>query len=259
VTAAYTPDQLAQVPKGVKVTPVYGDARRQVDRNITIEDLSTNCVDMLPQTKVFSDTNGKGPGARTKGELVLAEVKYEVTGFDEDGLPNSYTAHTVYRGEESYSVLMYYAATRTYTDTVEGEGDGAAASYTVVATYEGEEPTGEHAGGSGGGASTDGSDSGASAGGSGNGASAGGSGADGSGGSGSGDGASGDSDAVADPSAAGVLSEVFGSFGDLITSRLAALIGSMSPIGVFALVTIAIGALTLLTLGIYIKRRIRTG
>ena len=137
VSRSYTPDQLSQAPGNVKVKPVYGYGRRQVDRKETITGLSNNDVDNLPLRKTYTDTNGRGPGATLNGELVLAEVKYEVTHRDEHGIPDSYTAHVVYRGEESHEPLMHYTATATYTDTKTVEG---VPYYTVVATYEGDAP-----------------------------------------------------------------------------------------------------------------------
>ena len=137
VSKTYTPEQLSQAPGNVKVTPVYGYGRRQVDRKETITGLSSNDVDMLSARKIYTDTNGRGPGAKEDGELVLAEVKYEVEHRDEHGIPDRYTAHVVYRGEESFEPLMHYTAVATYTgtETIIGEP-----SYTVVATYEGDAP-----------------------------------------------------------------------------------------------------------------------
>lgn len=134
VSGSYTPEQLSQAPKDVKLRPVYGTATRQVDRKETIKGLSDNDVDKLPKHKTYKNTNGRGPGLKVEGDLALAEVRYEVTGHDPDGLPNKYTARVVYRGEETYSVLQYYEAETTYTRTVTEDG---ATTYTVVATYEG--------------------------------------------------------------------------------------------------------------------------
>jgi len=142
VSKSYTPDQLSQAPKNVKLTSVYGDGSRQVDRKETIRNLPNNDVEKLPKKMGYADTNGRGPGAKADGDLVLAEVKYEVTSRDKDGLPNKYTAHVVYRGEETYSVLLYYMATATYTETRTGDG---AKTYTVVATYEDDAPADETA------------------------------------------------------------------------------------------------------------------
>ena len=137
VSKSYTADQLAQVPGNVKVSPVYGYGRRQVDRKETITGLSNNDVDSLPLRKAYTDTNGRGPGANTDGELVLAEVKFEVTHRDKHGIPDMYSAHVVYRGEENHTPLMHYTATATYTNTKTEEG---VPYYTVVATYEGDAP-----------------------------------------------------------------------------------------------------------------------
>ena len=133
VSRTYTPDQLSQVPPNVQLTPVYGEGRRQVDRNEKISGLSNNDVDKLPQRKTYSDTNGRGPGAGADGELVLAEVKYETAGVDEYGIPKKYTAHLVYRGEETYSQLLYYTAVVTYTGVAGADGAAGPAESTGVA------------------------------------------------------------------------------------------------------------------------------
>jgi len=137
VSSSYTPEQLSQAPKNVTLTPVYGTGKRQVDREETIKNLPDNDVDRLALKKAYTDTDGHGPGTEAKGELVLAEVRFEPAGWDEDGLPNNYTAYVFYRGEETYTKLLYYEAVTTYTDTVTEDGD---ATYTVVATYEGDAP-----------------------------------------------------------------------------------------------------------------------
>jgi len=137
VSSSYTPDQLAQAPKNVKLTPVYGTGVRQVDRREALTGLPNNDVESIPTRHTYIDTDGMGPGSSQSGELVLAEVKYELVGRDTDGIPNNYTAHVVYRGEETYTALMYYTATATYTTTTTEEG---VATYTVVAVYEGEAP-----------------------------------------------------------------------------------------------------------------------
>ena len=133
----YTQDQLSQAPKNVKTTPIYGIGKRQVDRKETIKNLPDNDVDRLPHRKIFRDTNGRGPGAKTAGELALAEVRYEPVGRDEHGVPNEYNAYVVYRGEETYTALLYYEGVTTYTETA---GEDGITTYTVVATYESDAP-----------------------------------------------------------------------------------------------------------------------
>jgi len=117
----YTPEEAAQAPPGIKLTPIYGAGKRQVDRAETIKNLPDNDVDRLPRVKAYSDTTGRGPGAGARGELVLAEVRYEPKGWDEDGIPNNYTAYVVYRGEETYLQLTHYEAVTARASTVTGE------------------------------------------------------------------------------------------------------------------------------------------
>jgi len=218
LSAAYTPGQLSRAPKNVKLTPVYGTGKRQVDRLEAVKELPDNDVDRLAQRKVYKDTNGRGPDARASGELVLAEVKYEVTGRDADGIPSEYTAHVIYRGEETYRKLLFYEGVTTYT-TADAEADAKAgegvSTYTVVATYEREE------------AENDGLDGQAAAG-------VGGSGAEGGGSAGEASG--------------GGISALF---------SLPFSLSGISPVGAAAIATLAAAALTLLILGLYNRRRLR--
>ena len=220
VSASYTPEQLSQAPKNTKLKPVYGTGKRQVDRRETVDGLPDNDVERLAQTKVYKDTNGRGPGARRAGELVLAEVKYEPVGRDEYGIPNDYKAHVVYRGEERYRALLSYNAVTTYTDTA-AEDDGVT-TYTVVATYEGDAP------------GSDGYDEPAVA---------------GTGGDDSG-GADAIGSGITDTHSAVAALKAF-------LFRLPFSLGALSPFGAAAIATIAAAALTLVFLGVYNKRRLR--
>ena len=126
--------------EGESPTPVYGTGKRQVDRVEIIENLPDNDVERLPRLMAYSDTKGRGPGAGADGELVIAEVRYIPTGWDEDGIPNNYTACVYYRGEEAYSAVLYYEAVATHTGTRTGDGEPAD---TVVVIDEGEPPADE--------------------------------------------------------------------------------------------------------------------
>ena len=221
VSRTYTPSELSQAPANVKLTPVYGEGTRQVDREEIIENLSNNDVDKLPQRKVYNDTNGKGPDTDADGDLALAEVKYEITGRDGDGLPNRYTAYVVYRGEETYTQLLYYTAVTTYTDTVTENGSK---TYTVVATYEGYAPADDpdiDTAGTAGDGFTDG------------------------------DGSSYDGDAGVTVS--NVQNKPISGSG----FQLPFSIDTLSPVGAAALATVAAAALTLLILSVYNRRKIR--
>ncbi|MDR3363809.1 MAG: hypothetical protein LBS91_02490 [Clostridiales Family XIII bacterium] len=136
VSGSYTEEQLSQLPPNARLTPVYGHGSRQVDRAETIENLPNNDVDSLPLYKIYTDTDGYGPGGSVSGDLMLAEAKYELVSRDGDGVPDNYTARLIYRGEETYSVILYYDAEATYTSTATAEGEST--TYTVVATYEGD-------------------------------------------------------------------------------------------------------------------------
>ncbi|MCL2111090.1 MAG: hypothetical protein FWH32_02325 [Clostridiales bacterium] len=266
VPAVYTPDQLSQVPPGVSLTPVYGEGKRQVDRSEVIRGLKNNDVDSLPQRKTYSDTTGQGPGARVSGSLTLAEVKYEVVSYDEDGLPNNYTARVVYRGEETYSILLYYTAVETYTEEVAEDGEE---TFTVVATYEGSMPSdddisspaadepAEEPGDSGPepetGADDNNSDEYAFA-------------VPGGGETGPGAGSDGGSGVGAeevaptpDPAAGGIADFFTGLFGRLTSLNLPFSLDTLSPVGVASLATLVAVALALLALGYHTRRRVRMG
>jgi len=236
VSANYTPEQLSQAPKNVKLTPVYGMGKRQVDRKEKIPGLPDNDVDRLKQRKTYTDTNGRGPGASARGELVLAEVKYEPTGWDEYGIPNKYTAHVVYRGEESYMSLLYYRGTTTYTKTFEEEG---VTTYTVVATYEGEAPVSAEPGEASAGVGGDSSG--------------------GAGVIGEGAGAAAGEPAVTDPAgepgAAGTEGAAAASSGRTFTLPFS--LGTLSPLGTAAVATMAAAILSLVFVSIYNRRKLR--
>jgi len=227
VSKSYTPEQLSQAPKNVTLTPVYGTGKRQVDREETIKNLPDNDVDRLPLIKTYNNTDGHGPGTHVKGELMLAEVRYEIAGRDEYGLPDNYTAYVVYRGEETYTALLYYEAVTTYTETVT---EDTGTTYTVVATYEGDAPeeeiTEESAAGY-----TDDDDYGAAVA------------DDGSGGGGTAD----------DEGIAGTETEAAktSSFSFPFT------LGELSTLGTAAIATMAAAIIALLFIGIYNRRRLR--
>ena len=258
VPLIYKPEELSQVPPNVALTPVYGEGKRQVDRMEAIYDLPDNDVEKLPKQKAYPDTKGNGPGAGA-GVLVLAEVRYEVTSRDKDGLPDGYTAHVIYRGEEPYKALSHYTAVATYTGVVTEDG---VTTYTVAATYEYVVPVEDEANApvppDNNGDSLDGSSEvfggGAGAGNTGDtdnragGGNAGGfDGAEGSesgGGSENGGGAEGRN--------AGVSGG-----GGSASSRPTVSLSSISPLGTAALVTVAAAVLTLLILFVYNRRRLR--
>jgi len=236
VSKTYTPDQLSQAPKNVKLTSVYGDGSRQVDREETIRNLPNNDVERLPMKMSYTDTNGRGPGAKADGELVLAEVKYEVTSRDKDGLPNKYTAQVVYRGEETYSALLYYTATATYTETRTEDG---AKAFTVIATYEGDAPADDAWS-----PAPEGAD-----------------GLDGDIGAASQNGRDDAAEAVnlgiRDTGSAGTFEGLHGGLPLLMPSLLQGALIELSPVGMATLATIIAAVVALTVLGVYNRRKFR--
>ncbi|GHU62586.1 hypothetical protein AGMMS49983_04290 [Clostridia bacterium] len=134
ISGLLTADQIAEV-RGLgdlKLTPVTGSRTVQVERDEVLTGLPTNDIDDLPLYKRYEETSATSPGATVSGELKLAEAAFEVAGKDPYGLPNNYTAYTVYRGSETTTYTAYYSGEATYKRTVTEGGDP---TYVVVATY----------------------------------------------------------------------------------------------------------------------------
>ncbi|MDR1954138.1 MAG: hypothetical protein LBQ21_06675 [Clostridiales Family XIII bacterium] len=115
----------------VSLQPVLASVERKVDKTETITNLPTNEAEYLPRTKEYEISSDAYEGTVTKGALTRAGVEFELTGYDEYGIPDRYTATVVYRGIETYLEPQYYNAEATYTtrtaDTV--------SSYVIIADY----------------------------------------------------------------------------------------------------------------------------
>jgi hypothetical protein len=107
------------------VTYTAQDALRswEVNATQTYTSLPTNDVDQI--SSEISYTNPETGNTLT---LALASISWEVTGYDERGRANSYTANCIYRGEDSSVVTDHYVVTATWAGEVE--------SKTPVITYE---------------------------------------------------------------------------------------------------------------------------
>jgi hypothetical protein len=115
----------------VSLQPVLGSVERKVDKTEVTENLPTNEAEYLPQTKEYEILSDAYEGAVTKGALTRAGVEFEITGYDEYGIPDRYTATAVYRGVETYLEPQYYNAEATYTTR---ETDNVS-SYVIIADY----------------------------------------------------------------------------------------------------------------------------
>ncbi|MDR1027792.1 MAG: hypothetical protein LBL63_00035, partial [Clostridiales Family XIII bacterium] len=115
------------------LTPVGVRKEARADRTEAIRGLPTNDVEALPKERIYEISSAERPDAVTKAALTLAGAEFELTGYDEYGLPESYTATCVYRGLETYLETHYWLGDSTYTteETIDGP-DG----YVIVATYE---------------------------------------------------------------------------------------------------------------------------
>ena len=103
--------------EGLVLTPINLAVSEQKDINETLNDLVSNDVDALPQTK---------------DGLSRAAVTFEVQENDEWGLPKFYTAEVLYRGIETVTKPGYYEVNSKYSTT---ENLDDVPLYVVVATY----------------------------------------------------------------------------------------------------------------------------
>jgi len=118
---------------GIVLTPVDVVVERDVDKSEVVEGLPNNDVDYLPISKEFEIASANTPNMVTLDELDRAAVTYTITGYDEYGLPSSYSAQIVYRGIETFMEVGYYMADTIYTrDVTLGETP----LYVILATYE---------------------------------------------------------------------------------------------------------------------------
>jgi hypothetical protein len=139
VSGLLTAEQIAQVSGlgDLKLTPVTGSRTYQVERDEVLTGLPTNDIEDLPPYQRYEESSAISPGATVSGELKLAEASFTVSGKDRYGLPDRYTAYTVYRGSETTTYTAYYSGEATYKRTVTEDGE---ASFVVVATYASADP-----------------------------------------------------------------------------------------------------------------------
>ncbi|MDR0851592.1 MAG: hypothetical protein LBN36_03780 [Clostridiales Family XIII bacterium] len=139
VSGTLTRDQLqqAQALGNLTLTPVLAARARQVEKVERITNLPNNDIDALPKTKTYEITDGASIGAVIQADLILAGVDYEVTGHDEWGLPNDYTATIHYRGQETYLDVSHYLVEAVYTNARTEDGKD---EFIISATYEPTDP-----------------------------------------------------------------------------------------------------------------------
>jgi hypothetical protein len=116
----------------VSLQPTLASVEQQIDKTEVIENLPTNDVEYLPQTREYEIQSDAYEGAVTKGALNRAGVEFKLMGYDEYGLPDNYTAIVTYRGVETYLEPRYYNAEATYTTNT----TNTVPSYVIVAEYE---------------------------------------------------------------------------------------------------------------------------
>jgi hypothetical protein len=116
----------------VSLQPTRASVEQQIDKTEVIENLPTNDVEYLPQTKEYEIQSDAYEGAVTKGALSRAGVEFKLVGYDEYGLPDNYTATVTYRGIETYLEPQYYNAEATYTT----RANQSVPTYVIVAEYE---------------------------------------------------------------------------------------------------------------------------
>jgi len=104
--------------KGVATKAILESVDRKVDKTLAIEDLPSNEVEGLPTTHAFTVSSDSAVGATTTKVLDRAGVEFKITGTDQYGIPNKYTAILTFRGLERYLTTSYYEATATYSGQV---------------------------------------------------------------------------------------------------------------------------------------------
>ena len=91
----------------------------QVDKFYVMTGLPDNDVTRLPVFMDFEVVSDTIIGGTMISTLQIVDVSFEVTGQDHLGLPNRYTAHITYRGQEGLHVLEFYDVTAYYAGVVE--------------------------------------------------------------------------------------------------------------------------------------------
>ncbi|MDR1357837.1 MAG: hypothetical protein LBJ48_00560 [Coriobacteriales bacterium] len=97
----------------------YHSYRVEVDKTVDITDLPDNDYTRIPTAKTFEVVSETTPGETQENVLQLLKAEYELTGLDSLGLPNDFTAHVTYRGQEGSHDLAWYDVTAHYTGELE--------------------------------------------------------------------------------------------------------------------------------------------
>ena len=114
------------------VIDFYESFTGQVDRYHTLYNLPDNDVTRLPFYMDFVVSSDSSFGATATGTLRLLSADYEVAGTNALGLPNDYTVHLTYRGQESWLEPHHYQVTASYGGYIES----TVGHYLVVGHYE---------------------------------------------------------------------------------------------------------------------------
>ena len=114
------------------IIAIYESFTGQVDRYHTIENLPDNDAIRIPRQMDFTVSSSAGPEATQTATLDLLFIEYEITGTNALGLPNNYTAHLTYRGQESWLELLGYNITAYYEGTI----DSNVEQYVIISRYE---------------------------------------------------------------------------------------------------------------------------
>ncbi len=128
----YYVGKISLAPNPFSKVEVYESFTGQVDKTHIIEDLPDNDVSRLPKKKTFEVSSDEYYGATKSAVLKLLSVEYEVTGTNSLGLPNKYTAHLTFRGQQSWLEPHHYSVTAKY----EGEVVSSEQRRVVEAHYE---------------------------------------------------------------------------------------------------------------------------
>ena len=117
--------------------PVYAQRAWEVNETRVVAGLPSNDAAQIASELLFSN-----PETQHDLTLRLASLAWTVDTLDATGLPSSYTAHALYRGTDSASVLDSYKVTAWY----EGEVHATQPVRTYQATLTYQAPIGEEHG-----------------------------------------------------------------------------------------------------------------
>jgi hypothetical protein len=118
--------------QSVTMEPVYRSVEQQVENTIVYSDLPSEDVVQLPEYEEFTVTSDEDREATTTRTFKRVAVSWNITAFDDVGLPSLYEAEVIFRGTQRLLTVDYYLATAQYSGAVPARIQSA----TIPAFYE---------------------------------------------------------------------------------------------------------------------------